>query len=159
MAKSEVTERQIRAVGLRRAGLGYTEIASAVGYANRGSAWKAVHRALRGELREEVAALVTLELHRLDQMTLGLWPRATRGDVGAIDRVLRIMERRASLLGLDSPRKIKATGSKGGPIRHEVDLTTPDYSALSMQEQYSLDRLLAKLLGQADAPFAGMDPS
>jgi len=46
-----------------------------------------------------------LEALRLDQMQAALWQRATDGEVRAIDRILRIMERRARLLGLDEPER------------------------------------------------------
>ena len=53
--------------------------------------------------------LMTLELDRLDAMLLGLWQRARSGDEKAVDRVLRIMERRARLLGLDKAQGIDIT--------------------------------------------------
>jgi hypothetical protein len=45
-----------------------------------------------------VSQAVTVELARLDAMLLGLWGRARKGDVAAVDRVLRIGERRTQLL-------------------------------------------------------------
>ena len=52
-------------------------------------------------------------------MLLALWRRVQNGDERAIDRVLRIMERRAKLLGLDAAAKTEHTGKEGGPIRYE----------------------------------------
>ena len=43
------------------------------------------------------------ELMKLDEMEMALTPQARRGHEGAVDRTLRIMERRAKLLGLDEP--------------------------------------------------------
>ena len=37
---------------------------------------------------------------------LGVWKQAKDGHLGAIDRVLKIQERRAKLLGLDAPSKV-----------------------------------------------------
>jgi len=46
-----------------------------------------------------------MELERLDRMQLGLYEKAIKGHEGAVDRILRIMNRRASYLGLDiAPR-------------------------------------------------------
>jgi len=45
-----------------------------------------------------------VELQRLDNLQLGIWEDACKGKLSAIDRVLRIMERRARLLGLDKPQ-------------------------------------------------------
>lgn len=33
----------------------------------------------------------------------GIWPKVPAGDLGAIDRLVRLLERRAKLLGLDAP--------------------------------------------------------
>jgi len=46
-----------------------------------------------------------LELMRLDQLQAALYPKAMQGDGPATDRVLAIMDRRAKLLGLYSPRQ------------------------------------------------------
>ena len=49
--------------------------------------------------------MIALELLRLDDMLFGLWPDARRGDNTAVVTVLKIMERRSKLLGLDMPVK------------------------------------------------------
>jgi len=49
-------------------------------------------------------------------MQRALWPTALSGDLGAIDRLVRIMERRARLLGLDSRVEVGLVGPGGGPI-------------------------------------------
>lgn len=46
--------------------------------------------------------ILTMELTRLDQMQLGQWPAAEGGDPKAVETVLKIMQHRAKLLGLDS---------------------------------------------------------
>jgi len=46
-----------------------------------------------------------LELHRLDRLTAAIWRKALCGAMPAIDRVIKIMERRAKMLGLDAPAK------------------------------------------------------
>ena len=45
--------------------------------------------------------VIDLELQRLDAMMAGIWNDAVSGKAHAIDRVLKIMERRAKLLNLD----------------------------------------------------------
>jgi hypothetical protein len=47
--------------------------------------------------------LRSMELERLRSLQVSLWSRAKEGDLGAVDRILKIMERRAKLTGLDSP--------------------------------------------------------
>jgi len=94
-------ERHLQALELRKAGVTYEVIAGQLGYANASGARKAVLSALKATLREPAAELRELELARLDAMLLPLWRRVQAGDEKAVDRALRIMERRARLLGLD----------------------------------------------------------
>ena len=94
-------ERHLQALELRKAGVTYEVIAGQLGYANASGARKAVLSALKATLREPAAELRELELARLDAMLLPLWRPVQAGDEKAVDRALRIMERRARLLGLD----------------------------------------------------------
>ena len=51
-------------------------------------------------------------------MLQGLWPRARKGEAAAVDRVLKIGERRAKLLGLDAPTRtaLQGGGDDAPPI-------------------------------------------
>ena len=91
------------ALELRKAGATYQQIADKMGISLSG-AGVCVSRAmdaLRLEVKEAAEQVLELELDRLDSMLLGLWDKARRGDVAAIDRVLKIQDRRAKYLGLD----------------------------------------------------------
>lgn len=99
-------ERAVRALELRKAGFSYPAIAAELGYRSNSGAVMAVQRALRRMLQEPADAVRTMELSRLDTLQAALWPRCLEGDGNAVDRVLRIMVRRADLLGLDAPAKI-----------------------------------------------------
>lgn len=101
--KLKYLDRQIKALELRKAGLTYQQIADNAGFGTRQAAFAAVQKALSKVQHEAAAPLLTLELERLDAMLLALWPQAKAGNQGAIDRVLRIMERRSKYLGLDAP--------------------------------------------------------
>jgi hypothetical protein len=59
-------------------------------------------------LKQPTDELREIELDRLDRLQRGIWERAKDGDIRAIDAVLRIIDRRARLLGLDAPQKIQA---------------------------------------------------
>jgi hypothetical protein len=123
-----VPDRERQALELRKAGATYAQIAKQLGYANEGGAHKAVGRALNVAIKQRniVAEDVReLELQRLDQMLLGLWADAKAGKWHAIDRVLKIMERRSAYLGLDAPKKTELSGPEGRPIEVEqyVNLT------------------------------------
>jgi len=101
-----VAEKRRRALELRKAGADYEAIARQVGYASGSGAFKAIQAALKDVVREPAEEVRTIELERLDRIMLGLWKQATSGDARAVDRVLKIMERRAKLLGLDAPVKL-----------------------------------------------------
>lgn len=56
------------------------------------------------------------ELAKLDEIEIKVAANARTGHEGAIDRLLRIMERRAKFMGLDAPTKQEVTGKDGGPV-------------------------------------------
>ena len=113
----ELTEREIQAVELRKAGYTYQEIAQALGWEHKSSALRAVRRALARWGTESVHELRVLELSRLDTITQKLWPKIVGrpprdGDPGespSIDAMmayLKVSARRARLVGLDSSDEI-----------------------------------------------------
>ncbi|TCO47314.1 hypothetical protein [Actinocrispum wychmicini] len=101
--QAAAAERRGRALELRKAGASYEQIAQQCGYSHRATAHRAVTQALASVADELAADVRTLELSRLDSMLMGLWRAARDGDASAVDRVLKIMERRAKILGLDTP--------------------------------------------------------
>ncbi len=108
----KTAERRAFVLRLRKAGRGYRDIAAAVhqkfspdelprGYDER-QAHQDVKRELErlGRLRRELAEeILQLELERLDALQSGIWDKARSGDFEAIDRVLKIIQQRARLLG------------------------------------------------------------
>lgn len=111
------TDKQRQALELRKAGVGFDEIAQRLGYRGASGAYYAVKTALQKTIQQPANELREIEVARLDALLLGLWPEARKGNVAKIDRVLRIMQRRADLLGLDAPKRINATLD----IRDEAD--------------------------------------
>ena len=121
--KIRAHEKASRALELRLAGKSFDAIAAELGYANRSGAFHAVDGLLKAriaEATENADELRKLDLERLDAMALALWPKASKGDGPSIDRLLRIQERRAKLLGLDAPAKQELTGKDGDAIRIEA---------------------------------------
>lgn len=122
----EATEKQRLAIELRKAGLGYEEIARRVGYSGPSGAYNAIQSALKKVLKEPAEELRTLEASRLDEMLLGIWPDVKAGSLPAIDRAIKLMERRAKMLGLDKPITIvgahshEISGPEGEPIQVNV---------------------------------------
>ena len=106
--KIEALANEKKALELRIGGAAYRVIGEALGLSESGAA-KAVYRALdriRSEIRESADQYIQLQLERLDKMVLAVWPEAVKGRYGAIDRVLKIEERRARLLGLDAAQEL-----------------------------------------------------
>jgi hypothetical protein len=98
--------RRTRAIELALAGYNYEDIAIAVGYANRGTAYNVVMDALRKETVEAVEVYRAVELARLDALQAAHWTAATSGsDLKAAELCLRVMGQRVKLLGLEGPPK------------------------------------------------------
>lgn len=93
--------RKARAVELALGGNSYDKIAAEVGYANRGTAWRTVHNALRERTDDAVDLYRSQEIERLDRLQRAVWADAMAGDVRATNAVLRIIDQRVRLLGLD----------------------------------------------------------
>ena len=127
----EAQERRRKAVELRRAGASFRQIAATLGMA-KSSAHKTVKVAL-AELKQEVddqaKLLQVQEADRLDRLQFNLWTRAVGGDVTAIQTVLKIMERRARLLGLDQPQKVAPTNPQGDAPYHDGAMSDAELDA------------------------------
>lgn len=111
----EVIDKERRVIELRRAGLTFDVIAQEVGYSNASGAHHAYTRALKKTLVSAGAdEMRETELDRLDRLQRFAWPQASQGNLRAIETILRIMGRRAKLLGLDAPLKAEVTTYEGG---------------------------------------------
>ncbi len=103
------TERRLHAFELRKAGASYRAIGQALGIshvqARRDVEW--VLADLNRQTRSVAENYRRLQLERLNDMLLALWPAVRQGDPTAIHRALAVMEREAKLLGLDAPAKVE----------------------------------------------------
>lgn len=162
--------RRAEALRMRAAGCKYEDIAQALGYSSRSAAAQDVQRALMVAVSEPATEVRALELTRLDDLwvaalavlkrphltvsngrvvtinnTDGL-PVPVEDDgpvLQAIDRLLRIQERRAKLLGLDAPTKVEVIND---------DLIDAEIRRLTDE----LDRAAAaEAADVADTPAAG----
>src|SRR5262249_35629054 len=95
--------RQTEALRLRQSGHTFAEIAAALGYSDPACARDAVLAALRDNVTEPNAEMRSLELARLDTLHGALWTKALGGDLGAIDRILKLMERRRGKKEVPAP--------------------------------------------------------
>jgi hypothetical protein len=125
----EQAELDAEACRLRARSLSYTAIAKQLGFHDGVAARRAVERAMAQIVAEPAAELLQLELMKLDE-----WEQAARAvlerrhvtvshgqlvyhdgepllDDGpvlaAVDRLLKVQERRAKLLGLDAPKRVE----------------------------------------------------
>lgn len=101
---------------MRAEGLSFPEIARELKYHSRQAAHAAVTRALREMFREPLEEMIQLDLERIDRIWNIHYLNAQAGDVQALAACMRLMERRARLLGLDAP------------VRTETKVTSPDGS-------------------------------
>ena len=100
-------DKEAECVRLRRAGLTLDEIAIRVGYSSPASVHYALKRINERISREDVEEIRNLESERLDLLQAANWDNAMQGNVPAGALVLRVMERRAKLLGLDMPIRVQ----------------------------------------------------
>lgn len=120
--KIDQAQRARQVMQLRMAGASERTIAAQLGL-SPGGVHKIIVRELatvRAETGEAAEEARKLELERLDQLQAALWPDAIGIDaqtgtrkapsLQATDRVLRVMERRAALLGLDYKPKVEGAG-------------------------------------------------
>lgn len=130
--KERVTEDRVLVYQLRLAGHSYRAIENITADLDGPTKGRRIPRSTAQELAEAEAtdrvtpvrqAVIEMELDRLDAMFLAIAGRAAQGDVAAIDRALRIQERRARLLGLDAPTQqtVDATVVQKTPQDLELD--------------------------------------
>ena len=118
-------ERARLALDLRKAGASYEAIARQCGFANRSGAYQAIQRELQRTLQEPADDLRMLEVERLNDLYRAMAPKALSGDTWSVDRCLKIMERRAALLGLDAPKPDAAAIQQPVMRRYILEPRTP----------------------------------
>lgn len=114
-----------KAIALRMSGETFVEIGKKMNMTKQ-SAHQMICQAMeeRGQhLAKNVDAVRTMELERLDAMTLALWKQ--KNVPGAAATLLKIMDRRASLLGLDAPSKTAMTDPQGNAAPPEIHVHFP----------------------------------
>lgn len=104
-------EKRAQVLELRRAGASLRDMERALGI-DKNTAKRYLDEAmadLQAAQNEKAEATRAVELDRLERLHMVLWPTATAKDTDAdtrnkaVDRLIRISERRSKLLGLDAP--------------------------------------------------------
>lgn len=107
MSRQEAVQRRSAAIEMRRAGADVEQIALRLGYASTTNCERDLTRALTNILRMPKEEAKALELMRIDGMLISFWPDARKGVPAAADRVMKLIELRAKLLGLFAPVQVE----------------------------------------------------
>lgn len=122
-------DKQAKALELRRQGYLLREIADALELDSPATACNVIKKALHEVIREPAEAVVELELDRLDSMFVAAYSRAANQELPfnkeAVETCLRVMERRAKLLGIDKPTKVASTDPTGERAASVVQFYLP----------------------------------
>jgi hypothetical protein len=119
MTQALVSKRRAQAIALRMAGMDYATIAERLDYASPQAASKDLYRAMRSYREEEESKVEEwrqLESQRLDRLQAAAWGKALKGDLKAIETVLKVISQRSKLLGLDMPLRAEVSGPNGGAV-------------------------------------------
>lgn len=147
-AKIRATIAQRRATILVnvKSGLGYRAIADGLGISigTVSSDMTAVLDEWRADAICSMADVVSIEQMRIDSMVNAIWDKCIGGDLLAIDRMVKLMERRAKLLGYDKMDedsaaylRILATHSDAELIAHGKAITGGSDRARSAKRKAS----------------------
>lgn len=137
-------EQVMRAYELRRDGMSYKDIAKVLLVAE-GTVWNWIKAELERTAQEPREEVRKIEVERLDYLYSKLKPRIDQGESQAINSALKVMDRRAKLLGLDMP------------VQVEVTTTTETDHAISglLEEMEALNAKRAQHAGATDTTAAG----
>lgn len=103
--------RRIAAFQIRLKGGSLEDIVATGLYGKVSDAKKALNALMSRDSRETNEAFREMELMRLDELMAAYWPFAVLGTaIKAGEMILKIMDRRARLLGLDAPQKVDISG-------------------------------------------------
>ena len=120
-------ELQRKALELRTLGLSYQQIGDQLGV-TKTAAFKAVSRGL-SEVEEETRQLAklnkTLDLQRLDWIIREAMKLALKGDLQAMDRIMKAIDQRAKIYGFEAPKKIAHTTPDGEELASQGIVVVP----------------------------------
>ena len=134
-----INERHALALEMRKHGYSYEQIAEHF-ETSPASIRGLVKLALNKSIQEPGQEVIDLELQRLDQLYRVAFNQAAKGDVGAINQCLAVMQRRTKYLGLDAPDKKEISGKDGGAIR----IASFQLAGLSDAELAAMEEMLIK---------------
>ncbi|WP_419832603.1 hypothetical protein [Endozoicomonas atrinae] len=120
-------ELQRKALELRTLGLSYQQIGDQLSV-SKTAAFKSVAKAL-SEIEEETRQLAklnkTLDLQRLDWIIREAMKLALKGDLQAMDRIMKAIDQRAKIYGFEAPKKIAHTTPDGEELVNQGVVVVP----------------------------------
>ncbi|MEV4079739.1 hypothetical protein AB0J43_05540 [Nonomuraea fuscirosea] len=158
--KLELAQRRTQALQMRIAGVSPTLIAERLGYNSPQAASGDITAALKRAAKAEGLAaehLLHLEIGRLDRMMAALWPRVLKGEVNAAEACLKIINKRAGLLGLDQINRnghpdhdmASLLGAMLAQLQQRYEVTEPDLEAITSAEVVTGEVLYDDAAGEA----------
>ena len=122
--KARSVVRRAEALALRVQGYSYKEIGKRLAPSiTEHAAWKLVQGGLddvRLTMAEDAEGVRVVMLRRLDRATRLVMSRIDKGELAATDRLVRLQERTARLLGLDAPDNYEHAGAGGSALAAPV---------------------------------------
>jgi transposase len=136
---AEREERRKKVAANLLAGLTFREMAEAIG-CSVGTVHNDVKLLLKRWQDEQVTSVQERKLmegRRIDRALNAIWGRVQQGDLGTIDRLVKLIQERARLYGLYAPQKVAPTNPEGdGPA--EMTGHHDDYTADFIAEVLSI---------------------
>jgi len=135
-------EKEAKVLELRRGGLTFDMIADRLGYASASGAHKAYVTACNRIIYADVVETRKIEMDRLDIAQAAIWTNVIAGEVPSVIALIKIMERRARLLGLDMPTKA------------QIEVNIYEHDAIDSEVKRLVAILDSQQTGALDAPIS-----
>lgn len=145
-------ENRNKAFQYRKLGYSYSRIAKALGVTVAAAYFMVSEKLqeLNASLLENAKDVFHMELERLDSILIPALSKAKKGDMLALDRVLKIMDRRARYLGLDAPKEYRIYD--GDQVAKELESLARE-QGIGDNSAISLVIAAAKLAGDRPKAF------
>jgi hypothetical protein len=152
-------QRLAKAIRLRAAGVSLEEIMVQVGFSTIETLQRAISNALKKHISTAVEEYRAMENVRLDEILRVLWPRVLKGELTAMDRAFKVMERRARLMGLDQAPQVSQPDIMPQGVIWHAPLTPEQAERVLTHEQSSADHKDSVLKQSRELPLPEMSES
>lgn len=141
--ETQRSAKRIEVMSLRLAGLNDDQIAERVGVSQQAVSGM-IQRHLERASNPLVEQLRGLENERLDRAQAAIWPAVLRGEIPAVRTFLSLSQRRATMNGLDAPKRVALSAS----VRVEMEQALADLNEV----------VLGEVIGEVIEDGPGTDP-